>query len=349
MPTVEATLSPRSVGDLTLETVAEPQYEVYIAYNPADGVWNSAIESEFGQRGVKYFNPWSPEHSVWGRDRLASLSAVFPFQCKAALIFVSLAYARSPYCLQELRVLAHAAEIGPGSALLLPLRLENALLPPPIDRLGILEYRPGQESALVETVAKSVRAWWVTTAHDRELSNADLLDKVQRTSDAGAFRELGRRWYPSVLAVLQNELGDAEAAVRAGAEVYDHLYRTLNKRDPNGRRPVVMWVRSAVDEVVTGWKRRRDQSGSSPSAALDDPWERAAWVLGLNLDLATREALARFASTLPVEDKKLFTMQFLQSAGENDIASELNVPREVVSIRLNRLLRQLRAQLPRAV
>lgn len=105
-----------------------------------------------------------------------------------------------------------------------------------------------------------------------------------------------------------------------------------------------------VREAVSRWLR----SGASinpPVTPADQPgygpWFRAAFVLGLETDHRTQEGLRALAETLPEADRELFGMKFLTGLDDRQIATRINIPREMVPIRVDRVLQRLREKFPR--
>lgn len=229
--------------------------------------------------------------------------------------------------------------------------------------VGVLAVYTDEDGDVVRPAVEAVRERGFVV---QPVSESD--PAVWGRDPAGVLAEFPARQYPVAVAFL------SDALARSG--FYRRVLETLVGDAPPYRLPLPVRLDDApppapfdrtasvdlrklspdvfadrVRDAVAKWTAA-DGAAQPPVTAGEyadpGPWYRAAFVLGLETDRRTQDGLRALAETLPESDRDLFRMKFLDGWDDRQIAARIDIPREVVPIRIDRLLSRIRERFPRA-
>ncbi|GAA3690186.1 sigma-70 family RNA polymerase sigma factor [Nonomuraea antimicrobica] len=164
----------------------------------------------------------------------------------------------------------------------------------------------------------------------------ELLVVRAQLGERAALAELVTRWRAPVWTYVRRML-DAERADDVSQEVWLAVVRGLPRlREPARFAPWLFTIarRSVTDRLRTEYAREEDALDQGAPAA-DDPVEAAM----------DRAELAAALSRLPVRERELIVLYYLEDLPVEDCAQICGIPVGTVKSRLNRARRLLRQHL----
>ncbi len=170
---------------------------------------------------------------------------------------------------------------------------------------------------------------------DINKAKQDLLVMAAQNGDIRAFEGLFAAYNPALKRFAYRLCSDEQLAIEAVQEAWITLSKTLRRlKDPRGFR---IWAFKTVRWRVTDMARKLPPTSQS----LDTVPESAAVATAVEPD-ATSDQLSALMKSLPIEDRQLLALFYLDEMKLIEIASVLDIPVGTVKSRLNRARTHLR-------
>lgn len=176
-------------------------------------------------------------------------------------------------------------------------------------------------------------------------SDADLA-RTCRRGDAGAWRELVRRFTPLVYRLALRMLRDGAEAQDASQEVFLRMHRSFDSYDPT--RPLAPWVSRTTYHACL----RRLQASGRRAGMLEQ--EEALLVHADPAAPSPEQAaaaseaaalLARAVEELPAQDRALLDLRYREGLSDAEVSEATGMPVNTVKTRLFRARAKLRGWL----
>lgn len=170
-------------------------------------------------------------------------------------------------------------------------------------------------------------------------AHEDLLVMAAQNGDTRAFETLFRVYNPALKRFAYRLCSDEQLAIDAVQEAWITLSKTLRRlRDPRGFR---IWAYKTVRWRTTDMARRLPPK----SEPLDSLPENAA-ATPSSEPIATSDQLAVLLKALPVGERQILALFYLEEMKITEIAAVLDIPVGTVKSRLNTARTHLREKQP---
>jgi RNA polymerase sigma-70 factor (ECF subfamily) len=171
----------------------------------------------------------------------------------------------------------------------------------------------------------------------------DILVRQAKAGDRGAFGELVRRHYETVIRVVYRLCGDPQVAEDAAQEAFLRAWLGLPGYQP--RAPFRSWVlRIAVNSALDTLRQKPQESLENDEALLDlaekSPGPEAAYLEKERVDF-----LQRAVKALPEAARAVLVLREYGQLSYAEIAAVLEIPPGTVMSRLNYARGRLREML----
>jgi len=97
-------------------------------------------------KGLEVFYDDFKKSDLWGRDLFQHLDDVYANQARFCVVFVSAAYAKKAWTNHELKSAQSRAFLEKNEAYILPVRLDDTVIPGIRSTMGYLDLRPGKDT-----------------------------------------------------------------------------------------------------------------------------------------------------------------------------------------------------------
>lgn len=173
----------------------------------------------------------------------------------------------------------------------------------------------------------------------------DVLMRRYGAGDAGAARELARRFLPRVLAHAARLLGDRAEAEDVAQEAMLRLWRAAPGWQPGGAR-VSTWLYRVVSNLVIDRHRARGRRGRSVALeAVAEPADEGPGVEARLLEAERLRALGAAIAALPPRQREAVVLRHLEGLPNPEIAAIMGIGAEAVESLTARGRRALAAAL----
>lgn len=173
----------------------------------------------------------------------------------------------------------------------------------------------------------------------------ELLVLLSQEGDADALKTLIARWQPRLGRLAWRLTADRDAARDVVQEVWLAIVRGLRRLDDPAR--FRSWAYRIVRNKCSDWTRRRVVRRSGPDD-LRDTAAKGSAESSSQMNSADELARLREALTnLPVEQRAILSLHYLDGMGIAEIARVFGVPRGTVKSRLYHARNRLKQTLER--
>lgn len=320
-------------------------YDLFVSYCPDDSKRVSSVLKALSSAGLAVFDPVRNHAQMWGLDLKSWFSYVFPTHAKAAMIFWSTNYDKSPLCKRELEYVLESAKENPSLIKVLPIRLDNTQLPPQASDvvfLDIADTTPEQ----IATLAKA-RIEQHQDASVGILSDEDLVARIAAERDSEAFAVLYGRTYPTVLRYIRrhfksaDRIGEPEDATDIVLDVLGKVWEQAAKFSSQHSSFEEWIIYLTTRAIVEHEHRIRTDKGVTKSTSGDyltlkpvSPEEQYLF----------SEQMSHLMSGLMPKDREVLEL-YLTGISTNEIAEVLGISSRSSRVRIYRLLSTLRNKL----
>lgn len=156
--------------------------------------------------------------------------------------------------------------------------------------------------------------------------------------DPARFAELYEIHFERVYAYIVKRVGNRAETEDLTSEVFRHALASLDRFDWRGA-PFAAWLYRIAANLIS------DQRQRSGREITDDSLERAATPSAEIEEVERRATLFRLVDTLPVEQRRVLVMRFVEEKSIKEVARELHKTEGAVKQLQFRALSNLRAQL----
>jgi RNA polymerase sigma-70 factor (ECF subfamily) len=164
---------------------------------------------------------------------------------------------------------------------------------------------------------------------DRQLVEAAKRDRAR-------FAELYERYFYRVYAYVVRRVPSHEEAEDITSEVFHHALRNLGSFEWRGV-PFVGWLyRIAANALADRWKRSAREA-TAPESELPEAASMD--------DIERRAALFQLVDTLPLEQRRVVLMRFVEQKSIRDISQAMQKTEGAVKQLQFRALKHLRSQI----
>ena len=171
----------------------------------------------------------------------------------------------------------------------------------------------------------------------------DLIKRVARDRDRGAFQDLFQHFAPRVKAYLMRLGAPSQAAEDLAQEALLTLWRKAQLFDGT-KASAATWVFTIARNLrIDALRRERypQPDANDPTLTLDSEVDAS-----VTLELRESSDALRVALTaLPPEQSEIVFLSFFSDKPHSEIAAELNIPLGTVKSRLRLAMTRLRAAL----
>lgn len=173
----------------------------------------------------------------------------------------------------------------------------------------------------------------------------ELLVLAALNGESNAIDQLVRRWHHRLLSHAHNMTGNLDAAKDVTQESWIHIIKRLKTLDDPAAFPGWAYqivTRRSID-WVRGRQRDRRRFEKNRTAAHEKPNHTTP-----NNDLEQDEQKQRILDTLqqlPVDQRAVLSMHYLEDLSTPQIAQALNIPRGTVKSRMHQARNNLRSLL----
>jgi RNA polymerase sigma-70 factor (ECF subfamily) len=175
-----------------------------------------------------------------------------------------------------------------------------------------------------------------------QLSDA-LLVKLVSKSDEGAFREIYRRYWKSLLTTAIRKLGSRESAEELVQDIFIDIWsRREQVQIEDIRKYLFKAVKYKVLNCIKSQLVREQHECSVDTSYQPDPYQRT------DNDLAYHDlynAIEVGLVQLPEKSRIIFKLNRLENRSVREVALLLNIPERTVEYHITQSLRSLRQHL----
>jgi len=141
-------LAPNKKQNISIR-LTDFEYDVAISFAGEDRLIAEKYANILRSKGIKVFYDKYEQSSLWGEDLYERLDDIYRKKARYCVIFISQHYARSLWTTHE-RKSAQARAFRDNRSYILPVKLDNTLLPGVRETIGYIDLRQTQLEKLVE-------------------------------------------------------------------------------------------------------------------------------------------------------------------------------------------------------
>ncbi len=168
----------------------------------------------------------------------------------------------------------------------------------------------------------------------------ELLVLNSQNGDMQAWRQLVNRWQPKFYAQARRLTGHPDGAADVTQDTWMAVMRSIHRlKDPARFRS---WAHRILANKAVDWirRRRREREAIGSAGAGTTPVEQIA--APITAENAAVRRLREAIKTLPVEQRHLLSMFYIERMSLVEIAEVLSIPLGTVKSRLHSVRQELR-------